>query len=292
MVDFVPGIDGLVPFGTLAETGCCPPDICDITLPSLICNFVNLLPSGPLWDAAKQEVTVNCKSWCEDDCIFIPEDSECTSLVRHSVYTANKMFNIIFTALWPSLRESDPWTAYTTIDEWLDRIGWADCQNPACSDGTASSPFTSYVGCQVPFCQPVYSPELQTALNKAILKSLWRARLGVIGNLAAINFVIAPLEAELVPNVDPDACLKNKFCFTLRRLSTSLPRVFPEACPKTDRSVFEEMNRVDAEIDIDVDCRFAFYDQSTKVYPAQLAAECIVRSLMPTDGSICLILEC
>src|SRR6478752_2347785 len=112
------GIDGLVPVGVLPPSGCCPPDICEINPDALACTAISLLPSGPLWDKAKM-AGISCGGNCESDCgekPFGTEEDVCQSLVAHAIYTGRKLYYYIMNSLWPSLRESDPETAFTTMD--------------------------------------------------------------------------------------------------------------------------------------------------------------------------------
>ena len=117
-METVLGIDGRAPKGELPPDGCCPPKLCHIDPCGLACNFVNALPRGPLWDLDKATALA---SGCAE-----PLQGNIGPVVRHAIYAAKRLHATLMSALWPALRESDPATAYDTLDEWLDRCGGCD----------------------------------------------------------------------------------------------------------------------------------------------------------------------
>ena len=49
----------------------------------------------------------------------------------HSIYTVLKLRSYVHGPLWAALRESNPYTAVTTLDYHLERLQWEDCYLPA-----------------------------------------------------------------------------------------------------------------------------------------------------------------
>lgn len=288
--DMVAGIDGLVPVGKIPPSGCCPPDICEISPESLSCSAINLLPSGPLWDAAKAK-GIACGGDCLEDCQESPfgtEEDVCQTLVAHAIYTGRKLYYYIMNSLWPSLREADPETAFTTMDEWLDRLGWVDCYNQFCRDPFLGqlSPYEILGECGVEYCPPTFTEEFSLVYKRGIIRALNRLRRGVIPNLESINFIIAPLYAELV--LDPDYGPQNPLvekCLVLRTTAEFAPPVVKYPCPRTDTTMAESGKQVPLWISPG---KGLCAGGPAKAYPLVLAAHCIVRSLLPTCCTICL----
>lgn len=281
---FAPGIDGLVPVGVIESDGCCPPDVCAITTESLSCSFISLLPSGPLWDQAKVS-GLACKSWC-DPC-GPSATGDCASLVNYAAYTGRLLYDTIAGVLWPALREASPFTAWTTMDSWLDRLGWRDCYNSTCRDA-ALGPITPYeiMGeCGPTFCPPIMSEDLQRLYKRGVIVALWRMRHGIARNLAAINFILEPLFAELAQDPannqnDPAA----QQCLVLRPTTNFANKIIQEPCPRTDTTILEQQKQVQLYLSPG---QGVCVGAPSRVYPLQLAAHCIVRSLLPSCNTVC-----
>jgi hypothetical protein len=141
-------------------------------------------------------------------------------------------------------------------------------------------------------CGPVYcSPTTPTALSDAdkhaIISALSRAQMGIVRNLAGINFVIEPLGAKL--SVDT-ACTPGvvydggcKYRFNIQPISQTMGVWRRKACPTDDDEAAASAVMIDAFF-YDTNC--ATDGVQRKLYPAVLAAECIVRSLLPDTGVI------
>lgn len=194
-----------------AEAGCCPPPLCGNDLCCTFVAFFNLLPSGPLWDYWKNAAISYFES-NEDpaECPLV-NDPACPSLVLHAIYTVLRLRNVVHTALWPAFRESNPITAVTTLDYHLDRLNWENCYASHCRSATlgALSPIEVMGECGPIYCEPPYPPELELALKRAIATALSRAQMGVIKNLCGLNWIIEPLGATLTPvyYVPPPGCV-------------------------------------------------------------------------------------
>jgi hypothetical protein len=191
-------------------------------------------------------------------------------------------------SLWPSLREADPETAFTTMDEWLDRLGWVDCYNQFCRDPFLGqlSPYEILGECGVEYCPPTFTEEFSLVYKRGIIRALNRLRRGVIPNLEAINFIIAPLYAELV--LDPDYGPANPLvekCLVLQTTAEFAPPVTKFPCPRTDTTMVESEKQVPLWISPG---KGLCAGGPAKAYPLVLAAHCIVRSLLPTCCTICL----
>lgn len=278
-----PGIDGLVPVGAIESDGCCPPDICSITTEALACSFIGLLPTGPAWDSAKVD-GVACRSWC-DPCGGATDS--CTSLVNYAAYIGRSLYDTIAGTLVPALREADPYTAWDNMDSWLDRLGWRDCYNSTCRDA-ALGPITPYevMGeCGVAFCPPILSEDLARLYKRGIIVALWRMRHGIARNLAGINFILEQLFVELAPDPannpnDPAA----PQCLVLRPTQNFASKIIKEPCPRTDLSALEQKKQVQLYLSPG---QGVCVGAPSRVYPLQLAAHCIVRSLLPSCGTVC-----
>lgn len=189
------GIDGWVGNHCFPKDPCCPPHICQFDECCMACSFVAQLPSGPMWDYQKERA-IDAMENCE------PVDAACVSLVNHAIYTAKKLHCLLNETLWPSIRESHPATAYTSLDSWLDRLGWSDCAACECyEDGDERSvSVTEYLesGDADGLLKHV-DPLQQLAVKRGIAMALHRLRLRPWRTLDNMNFIIAPLGARVEP---------------------------------------------------------------------------------------------
>lgn len=281
------GADGLVEVDVLPPD-CCPPPLCGNDLCGTFCAFINILPSGPMWDYWKDRATSYFQGNPSNPAVCEPlMDPSCPSLVQHAIYVVLKLRDLVANALYPALRESDPTTAISTLDDWIMRLQWEDCYNQHCRSVLLGdiTPLEILTPCGPVFCPPGLSDELVCAIKRGIVLSLTRANMGVIKNLAGINWIIEPLGAVLTPrdiqpNPDPDAI---GTCDSL--------------CPQDIQfDICQTSDYIDGCLDLSI-CDAhpvrpriqAFFDRGCDVpaglpqviWPAVLAAECIVRSLMP-----------
>jgi hypothetical protein len=311
------GADGCVPFTDIDYEGCCPPPLCGNDLCCTFVAFFNILPSGPLWDYWKA-AAISYFERSEDpaECPIV-KNPACPSLVLHTIYTVLKLRGIVHDGLWPALRESNVYTAVTTLDDHLARLQWEDCYNQHCRSVILGeiTPMEIWTECGPLFCDPEFTPELELALKRAVAIALTRANMGVIKNLCGINWIIEPLGAALVPVysprfdcidppdppypdnivpcVDPpvpeDCCEENTTCsdtaFKIIRTrdwiegvgsgdicDTLLPR------PKIPSDGSRGCDKPAGLPDL--------------IWPGVLAAECIVRSLMPPTCPTNITREC
>lgn len=283
------GADGFVPAGKIADTGCCPPSLCDIDPCGLVCAFISLLPSGPLWDEPKTNALQRFQSGCHDyGCL--PDENDCQSLVAHSVYIGLRFYDLINDALWPSLREADPCTAYDTLDEWIDRLGWEDCFYGPCRDASLGelTPYEIEGPCGPLFCEPDIPDELAMAVKRGVVMALTRLNMGITRNLASINWVINPLGAQLsvADGAPDDGCDEQRF--EISSINDEIDRAVKLSCPPTA----EQQIMADTPVQ-------AFYGSNcttaglpSKIYPGVLAAECIVRSIMPPNANYSITRNC
>ena len=258
------GIDGLAEKGKLAPDGCCPPSICNIDPCGLVCNFISQLPSGPMWDRGKAEAMGH--NW---NCSAEGLSEECTSMVRHAAYIAQLLHMGLMAALWPAIRESSPATAYDTLDEWLDRLGWQHCFKCACEcvdDPSDLPPFQLLQPGGSTICCPDEAPEgLTRAVKRGIAVALWRLRLGVIRNLDSINFIISPLGASVTAEM-VDGAPKLTICNDGDLIAGACADMcLGEPCPSVQSYWL-------------LTCDGA--GDNRRIYPGVLAAQCIVRSLI------------
>jgi hypothetical protein len=279
--------DGCIEVLTPEYTNCCPPPLCGNDLCCTFVAFFNLLPSGPLWDYWKQAAISYFQH--SDDASQCPliQDPDCPSLVLHTIYTVLKLKGLVYNALWPALRESNPYTAITTLDDWLLRLRWEDCYNQHCRSVLLGeiTPMEIWTECGPLFCPPTFTEDLQLALKHGIVVALTRANMGVIKNLCGINWIIDPLGAEIIPNIvsppvvdqgwptcDPAVCTNNQFL--IHRTRDWLEGVGSgDIC-----DTLTPRPQIPADGGRGCDRPAGLPDE---IWPGILAAECIVRSMMP-----------
>lgn len=284
---------------------CCPPPLCGNDLCCTFVAFFNLLPSGPLWDYWKKAAIDYFES-NEDpaECPLL-QDPKCPSLILHAIYTVLKLRSMVHGPLWVALRESNPYTAVTTLDNHLARLRWEDCYAQHCRAVLLGeiTPLEIWTHCGPLFCPPNYPDDLENALKRAIAIALTRANMGIIKNLCALNWVIQPLGAELVkelpepcvddpPIVDPpppedceeyeygcqepcspDVCVESPQ-FIIRRTQDWLEGVGSgDVC-----DTLTPRPHVSASWSPGCDQPAGL---PVEVWPGVLAAECIVRSMLP-----------
>lgn len=237
----IPGIDGKAPYGFLPPDGCCPPPLCQLDLCSLICNFVQHLPNGPMWDRPKREtVEWYRRQSGQDPCLPAVCDERCPTMVDHAVYWALLLGDGLMGPLATLLREANPYTAATTLDAWLERLGWRDCYDCACRDagGAMPSPYEIWgatpEGFYGPVCaKPTFPPELQLAVKRGTVVALHRLKIGPRRNIDALNFVIAPLGAMLEPKCYRDVELDPTECHNDDGTTLCLPPAAEYTCDET-----------------------------------------------------------
>lgn len=267
------GIDGPVNVEYPESTDCCPPDICTISLEQLACTFVNLLPSGPMWDRQKCEFQAD-------------GDSSQTSMVAVAQFIAAILHDALKSFLWPALREAYPWTATSTLDDWLEKLNWSDCygacRNPSL---TVLSPFEIMGECGPVYCGPTYEPDFQRAYNHALVQALSRFALRPLGTLGSLNSILEPLGVRADPGnallADPleDVCESRaeSICITLSifRQTIKLPRL---DCSGSDVWIPSYVS---------MGCDRPLGIPET-VWPTVMAAECISRAFLP-KGKLCVV---
>lgn len=257
------------------RTDCCPPRLCDLDPCSMICNFVSLLPSGPLWDEPKRRVLekYSASQFCGDE----PRDlGDCGTIVDHAVYTALKLYDVLQNALFPAIREADPMTAYDTMDDWLERLRWQSCAENVCQLPAINGllPNQMQGPCGICILEIEYEECLVTALKHATIVALTRMQFGGIKNLCFINSVIEPLGAIIYPTPGSDeSCpamtiAPTRTTFPIWNKLTCLPQGEGEC------QAYAEPNKGG---------RTPFPD---KIYPGLIAAECIVRSMLPQSACL------
>lgn len=205
------------------------PEVCQIEECELQRSFIELLPSGPLWDMDKFETA------CGDPCI---NTANAPSMALYAAYTGSRLYDVVSNVLWPVFRENSPETAVTTLDDWLIRLGWDGCLNApdfCCSPPINPGTLISISG-QDGFVHdhPVYTPEYRAAIRRAIIRSLWRMRNVGIRNLEYINWVLEPLGARVIadPNIPEGQCNcgDSSYCLVVVRLTDYIEGVPSKDC--------------------------------------------------------------
>jgi hypothetical protein len=194
-----------------------------------------------------------------------------------------KLKLMVHTALWPAFRESNPATAITTLDDHLARMQWQDCYTEHCRTvlGSELTPYEIWTNCGPMFCPPDFPPELEAAVKRGIATALARSNMGVIKNLCGLNWIIEPLGASIRPIYTPqptppiyDEC------------ASMCEDIMFEVCPTSEwiDSVGSEdvcgegPEKISAVWDRGCDKPAGLPET---IWPGVLAAECIVRSMMP-----------
>lgn len=279
------GADGCVEAAAiLPDRECCPPGIGDISYCAMACAFIALLPSGPMWDRPKAEAMAfyqeqQAEGICiPGPCLPTEQKNSCVSLVQFSVYISNLLMDMLLNALWPALREADPFRAVTTLDDWIARLGWEDCCKTACRLPSLGplGPYEIMGECGPIFCPPETPAGLECAVKRAIVHALSRANMGGVRNLCWLNWVIEPLGAQIEPfepAADPE-CIDHSFILT--RLSDTLPVCPTDLCPAM---IDQPQGTVPAVIRLSICDRPAGAPE--EIWPGILAADCIIRSLVP-----------
>jgi hypothetical protein len=203
-----------------------------------------------------------------------PVVNGCVSVVNHAVYTAFRLYDVLLNALYPAIRESNPMTAYDTLDDWLDRLRWQDCMGACRMPGINGTLPTEIIGeCGSYVVDLEYPDCLVTYLKHATVVALTRMQYGRPKNLCYVNDIIAPLGAVIFPTAGRyDEC----------------PHQMTIA-PYTD--VFQTWQKIGCEPAFDSTCS-AYYTVTPsdpeglppRIYPGLMAAECIVRSMFPQYG--------
>jgi hypothetical protein len=274
--------DGCIPCTKPDDIYCCPPPLCGNDLCCTFVNFFQLLPSGPMWDHWKRKAI----DWFENndnpaECPLIT-DPNCPSLMLHSIYTVLKLRGVVHNALWPALRESNPYTAVTTLDHHLERMRWEDCYAQHCRSLVvgALTPLEVWTECGPQFCPPDYPPELEAAIKRGIAIALQRANMGVIKNLCGLNWIIEALGAEMKPvyiYTDDNPCAY--LCTDKPQFTIGAKHDWIESAGDGDIcKTHEPRDHIPAYWDRGCDKPAGLPD---RVWPGVLAAECIVRSILP-----------
>jgi len=215
------------------------------------------------------------------------QDPACPSLILHSIYTVLKLRHVVHNALWPALRESNPYTAVTTLDNHLERLKWEDCYAQHCRSVLLGdiTPYEIWGDCGPVFCPPNFPPELVNAVKKNVAIALTRANMGVIKNLCGINWIIEPLGSELryanhnPTNINAQPC--DTYCAEPRSYSLCYTRDWLEGVGSGDVCDTLKSNpHVQAFWDHGCDKPAGLPD---RIWPGLLAAECIVRSMLPSN---------
>jgi len=321
--------DGCLNVAVLDDVGCCPPPLCGNDLCCTFVAFMNMLPSGPLWDYWKQAAIDYFQRSDDPSQCPLLNDPKCPSLILHAIYTVLKLRHMVHGPLWVSFRESNVYTAVTTLDAHLARLQWEDCYNQHCRSVLLGelTPLEIMTDCGPLFCPPSYPPELELAVKRGIAIALTRSNMGVIKNLCGLNWIIAPLHTEIIPGeilppdpgcVDPpdppgvpvypdmdDPCIEvedppcpeadtecdpdnptcNNVSFIIRPVNNWLEGVGSgDVCETRVKPP-----QVPAFWDWGCDKPAGLPDQ---VWPGVLAAECIIRSMLPSTCTNNIIRVC
>lgn len=279
------GADGFLPTGLVSADNCCPDPLC-IPLCDTLCAFVDLLPSGPMWDFQKQAAkrAVGEAANCEP-----PYGNVCATMASYAIYAGTVLNDMVQTILWPTIRESNPLTAVDTQDDWLDRFGWVDCykQNCRAIDLAELTPYEYRGNCGPIYCPTEFGDAFDCALKFAILSALVRLQRGFLKNLDGLNWVIEPLGAQVSPVVpypqeyldyvsgqctqDEPPCFCDEVQLQICPTSDTLP-----GCPSLDSNC----GGVNPPVAAAQQYTCGDPPVTVTLYPGVIAAECLVRSIL------------
>lgn len=283
------------------DPSCCPPSLCDLNPCGIMCNFIQLLPNGPLWDRYKMEAmdyfrSTDCNGgYCRGD------DSECSSLVDYAIYSGRRFYDLVMTALWPAIREGNPATSVTTIKSQLEALGWEDCWASSCRNTKlgALSPYECEGQCGPVYLKPTIPADLECAVNRGILLALKRLEMRPIQNLCGINWILEPLGAFIRPyrpqcqigEFTVDTGLPEEDCCEGAIFEICMIDGRIEQCPDLYCTNSQKLERIDA-------CYTQGYTAAQKraagcidpsptvtvICPGLLAAHCIALSYLPINA--------
>jgi len=266
------GADGWQEVGLLSSD-CCPPKLTEINVCGMMCNAVNLLPNGPLWERAKMEAMSKFNSGCFGTECRACDITDCNSMATYAAHMGRVLYDALMGSLFPALMESNPYTACTTVQDWLTRFGWESCFENICRNKALGdlALFETQTACGPVFTgnNKPYSLELTSAVNKAVLVSLARLKMKPIANLNGINWVIEPLSAKLetLKPIDYADCKKPR-SFVLSRINNGDLQL-PDCYNKEIKYISGLHNDT------------VVSGPTRNVWPAQLMAHCIAFSMLP-----------
>lgn len=308
--ELVLGSDGERPATRLVLDDCCADPIC-VDPVALACSFIDLLPTGPMWDRTKAEAREAIQAAggipdCDAECWY-----NCSSMVTYAIYLSQVLYDWVSGPLRSAVIEADPNTAGDTLDDWLRRFEWVDCYRSACFPGwlASTNTYTTEGECGREYCAHEFPVEFERALKHNIVRALARLSRGIIKNVDGINWVIEPLGARLVPvvsaeveaavaadtpgDVDSTYCHCTSANFQLEPLPETgcYIQAAPEGagnshsvggsgspnenfCQPGGTGLVEAVQTYTCTTD---------EEDPVQLMPGVLAAECIVRSLMPAQ---------
>jgi hypothetical protein len=218
-------------------------------------------------------------------CASLLGKANCTSIVQYSIYKSNELYDVLMNGLLPSLQESSPYTAYSTMDSWLDRLGWQDCFTQHCGNvcnGTAG-PLDVVTATGAVFCPDQSSPALRDAVKHGILVALSRAAMVGVKNLATLNWIIEPLGASL-SLTDTADCFPGSYVFGSGICPKPASAFDYLLCNKNDTICGWTGDACNNGCEIQIQSWYIPTCpgiNNPRVYPGLLAAECILRSIVP-----------
>lgn len=206
-------------------------------------------------------------------------------MANYAAFVGRRLHAMVQDNLWPALRESSPYTAYETLDDWVSKFNWRDCYMGTCRSPALGelTPYEIMGECGPQYCPPTFSDELSRLYKRGVVIALHRMRLKPARNLAALNFVLQYLYTEIVPdpNWEPDDEHPYR-CLLLRPTADFAPAHTQLQCPPqavtTDMMVKLFLSPGDG----------ICVGGPSRVYPLTLAAFCIIRALLPSCEIVCL----
>jgi len=264
-------------------------DPCDIA-----CDLIETLPTGPMWDKQRADAlewlnSRNSAPW--DLCRPLIEcDTACPTLALFAVFLSQRISSTINETIWAAVRESNPFTAVTSLAAWKDRLNYQDCFRSQCRSSFSNvlSPFEVDEGNgTILYCPPNLPDDMLCALDHAIVVALQRMQVGGIPNLCYLNWIIEPFGAQIKPACiceDPDVdgpCVEEDCCDAQYMVCPSSCTLKP--CPPLN--CYEDNAPASIPACVDQTCTAAV-GQPDIIWPGVILAVCFLRSYLPQCPSI------
>lgn len=307
--DFMATADGLQPVDPQLQTvgvSCCPESLCG-DVAAQVCNYVDNLPSGPLWDGPKEQTRAIAQRIMLDG-VDITEPANlapyfadnCPSMATYAFYMALRQRYLVDEGMRRAYFETQPHAVVENLDYWLERLGWVDCYRQNCRTSAVDdlSPYEFIGECGPEFCEDAFTEEFNRAFKYALIQALARLQRGIVENINSINWVIAPLGAALRPE-DPlplavqeavDRCAANGLedkddrrpCFGIDDMRLQIYNSAPTIV--SGPVISDPCNPAPIEAPtVAAQQPYECNGETVNLYPGVLAAECIVRSMFPRN---------
>lgn len=269
---------------------CCLPPQC-INPCDTACDLIELLPQGPMWNRQKAQAiewltSFNRAPW--DLCRPIVEcdPPPCPSLAQFAIFLSQYVATMIDSTIWSSVRESNPFTAVTSLDEWKERLGYQDCFRGRCRPNFSQTPSVFEVDGL--YCPPELPDDMWCALDHAIVKAMTRMQVDGIHNLCYLNWIIEPFGARIEPHCECEPgldgpCIEEDCCDIQFKVCPSTCTLDP--CPPLHCYDHQTPDPIPACVNWEC-VKPVGENVPDIIWPGVILAVCFLRSYLPECPSI------